>query len=307
MLFSEIYGAYFDAVSAILSEAAERPVTRARITEIVREKAFAESVLTVPRNLTDGTWPLLTADGRSVLKHKPELPATLLQKRWLKALLLDPRIRLFDISAEGLEDVEPLFTPEQFVVYDRYADGDPYTDEGYIARFRALAGAIREKRRVEITFDSLHGQHCVWKVVPYRLEYSGTDDKFRVITNAYRREINSINLQRITSVLPCGPDCPDARPEPVIAEETLTLELTDERNTLERAMLQLSYLTKETVRLDADHYRVTLHYRKEDENELLIRLLSFGPLIRVTAPDSFAARVRERIAKQRGLCRQPEK
>lgn len=43
---------------------------------------------------------------------------------------------------------------------------------------------------------------------------------------------------------------------------------------------------------------MTVWYDKDDETELLIRILSFGPMIRVIEPESFVELVRERIAKQ---------
>ena len=58
------------------------------------------------------TWPLIKEDYTTPLKHKPSMPLTTLQKRWLKALLSDPRIQLFDPPMEGLEDVEPLYSPD---------------------------------------------------------------------------------------------------------------------------------------------------------------------------------------------------
>ena len=95
MLFSEIYGSYFNVVAAVLSEAAENTLTTGKLTAIVQEKAFAESVLSIPAALQSGAWPLLDSGYHTVLRGKPTMPLTTLQKRWLKALLSDPRIALF--------------------------------------------------------------------------------------------------------------------------------------------------------------------------------------------------------------------
>ena len=51
MLFSEIYGSYFNVVAAVLSEASDGKLTDRRMTELVREKAFAESALAIPAAL----------------------------------------------------------------------------------------------------------------------------------------------------------------------------------------------------------------------------------------------------------------
>ena len=124
MIFSEIYGSYFKAVSAILAKAVDGSLTERELTRTVLENAVGESLITIPKKLTDGSWPLLASDFRTPVRHKPRSPLTNLEKQWLKALLLDPRVRLFEPSEEGLEDVEPLFTPDQFVFFDRYSDGD---------------------------------------------------------------------------------------------------------------------------------------------------------------------------------------
>ena len=60
------------------------------------------------------------------------------------------------------------------------------------------------------------------------------------------------------------------------------------RNALERAMLRTD-LEKETERIDDKHYRITLNYRQGDETEILIRILSFGPVLKVTAPESMVS------------------
>lgn len=152
MLFSEIYGSYFNVVAAVLSEASDGKLTDRRMTELVREKAFAESALAIPAALKSGTWPLLDQEYHSILHHKPTMPLTMLQKRWLKALLSDPRIALFDPDTTGLEDVDPLYAQDTFILFDQYADGDPYGDPAYIACFQTALKAIRKKRKLRIRF-----------------------------------------------------------------------------------------------------------------------------------------------------------
>ena len=72
----------------------------------------------------------------------------------MRSLLLDPRIRLFDVDMHGLENVKPLFTPDMFIFFDRYADGDDYHDPNNIARFRTILTALREKKDLCISFTS---------------------------------------------------------------------------------------------------------------------------------------------------------
>ena len=298
MIFSEIYGTYYIILEELLNRAQTGGLTRDGMEAVIRSRGFGESILTIPRKLADGSWPLLTAGLKTPLKHRPRRPLTTLEKRWMKALLADPRIALFDPPAEGLEDVEPLYPADALVYYDRYADGDPFDDPHYIANFRTILTALREKRRLHVEFQGRRGEMHHWDCVPQRLEYSGKDDKFRLITGNNRTAL-SINVARITA---CDAleVCTWAQVR-TMRRQTLVLELYDERNALERAMLHFSHLEKETERVGENRYRLTLRYEKEDETEMLIRVLSFGPALRVISPAKFRKRIKDRIERQMGL------
>ena len=300
MIFSEIYGSYFKAVSAILAKAVDGTLTEREITRTVLENAFGESLVTIPAKLSDGSWPLLTDDFGTPLRHAPHAPLTTLEKQWLKALLLDPRIRLFDPSEEGLEDVEPLFTPDQFVNFDRYADGDPYDDPRYIEHFRLIIRAMHEKRKLRVRFHGHRGTRQSYICIPYKLEYSSKDDKFRLITG-FRNKPLTVNLSRIDSVHILEPWDESEYLQPREREKTLVMELYDSRNSLERAMLHFSDLEKETERIDEKHYRITLNYKQGDETEILIRILSFGPVLKVIEPETMVKQIRERLERQDAL------
>ena len=94
MLFSEVYSAYFNAVAFILREALQGELSEKRINQIINEKAFSESILTIRPALKNEEWLLLNRKGQTPIQKSPEMPLTTLQKRWLKALLTDPRICL---------------------------------------------------------------------------------------------------------------------------------------------------------------------------------------------------------------------
>ena len=298
MIFSEVTGTYYFILEELLRRAVEGGLTRRELEAVIRSRGFGESILTIPEKLTDGSWPLLTAELETPLKHRPDRPLTTLEKRWMKAVLQDPRIRLFDPPTEGLEDVEPLYPEGAIVYFDRYTDGDPYEDPRYIANFRTILQALREKRRLHLQFADRHGVPHHWDCVPQRLEYSGKDDKFRLITGNNRTAL-SVNVARITACEPLEV-CHWQQPR-AMRRQTLVLELTDQRNALERAMLHFSHLEKETERVDENRYRLTLRYEKEDETEMLIRVLSFGPALKVISPPRFRKRLKDRLARQMQL------
>ena len=298
MLFNEIYSSYYNTVAAIISMAVEKQLDDKALYKIVREKAFSESIATIPDALKSGEWPFITNSNDTVLKNKPEMPVTELEKRWLKTILNDRRIKLFAQDVEGLKDVQPLYDADDMVYFDRYGDGDDFEDENYINNFRTVLSAIKEKCRLRIVFHTQRGEERIWECVPDKLEYSSKDDKFRLIA-AVNDMISAINMARIVSAQKLEPYEEYSMPERKTKE--LKLMLTDQRNSLERAMLHFSHFEKETKKLDKTHYNIKLHYMAEDESELIIRVLSFGPAIKVTAPDDFVQKIKERIKNQKKI------
>ena len=296
MLFHEIYGSYYRTVSFILKEAVQGKLSGKELNTLVRKYAFGESLLTIPDGLTGEKWRLLRRDFTTPLKNEPEMPLSMLEKRWMKAMLQDPRIKLFEPDMRGLEDIPPLFTPDMIVYYDRYLDGDDYESPAYIQHFRTILQALREQRGLCICFESRKHARPTVTVRPCYLEYSEKDDRFRLIAAGPGRRW-TINLSRI---MECSlTDTAEPMALKPAAEKRVSFELEDRRNALERVLLHFSHLKKETKRLDENRYQVTLWYDSPDETEMVIRILSFGPVIRVTEPEGFIRLLRERIEKQR--------
>ena len=300
MLFNEVYGTYFRTVAAILNLAINGELTGKTLAEAVQKTAFEESVLTIPKALRDGDWPLLQPDLSTPLQHPPVMPLTTLEKRWLKTLLQDPRIRLFDPPAAGLDNIEPLYDPNVFVFFDRYADGDPYNNPMYIQHFRELLRAMEERRKVRVNFLSGKSQQKSYACIPYSLEYSAKDDKFRLLS-AYKGKPLTVNVARITSVNLLEEYAPEEYVPLYNRKASMTMLLTDEQGALERVMLHFSDLEKETEQMEDGRYHVTLWYKQEDEAELLIRILSFGPYLQVLTPKSLVSKLRKRINGQLAL------
>lgn len=298
MLFSEVYCAYFNTVAAIICEAIHDGISEKQFMQIVNDKAFSESILTIQPAIKNEEWLLMNKEYHTPIKNPPQMPLTTLQKRWLKALLTDPRIALFEPDISGLEDLEPLFIYDDFVFFDRYADGDSYTDKSYIAHFKTVLTALKDRRRVRIKYRNRHNRMMQGDFIPYKLEYSSKDDKFRLET-AGGRYAAYINLARIDECELLEHYEEDELYAPKRNEQSVVFMLKDERNALDRVMLHFSDCRKETIRLEESSYQVKLWYEGQDETEILIRILSFGPMIKVTAPDSFIKLIKDRLAMQK--------
>lgn len=112
---------------------------------------------------------MLKEDGTTVLKKKPTMPLTILQKRWINAIALDPRMRLFKDRPVVFEDVEPLFLPEDIDVFDKYSDGDPYESAEYVRNFRLILDAIKHKYPIQISVTNRHGKRVTTETIPEHL------------------------------------------------------------------------------------------------------------------------------------------
>ena len=83
--------------------------------------------------------------------------------------------------------------------------------------------------------------------------------------------------------------------------EPVRVIIKNRRNALERAMLQFANYEKSTRKLDEDTYECLIYYNKETETELLIEILSFGPMIKVVGNETFLRLIKERLMKQAAL------
>ncbi len=298
MIFSELYSAYYSAIGEMITCILGGEHDEKALARIVRNKAFDESALAIFPAIKSGKWQIIRGDMTTPLRFIPTVPLTATQKSWLKSISLDKRIKLFGIEIEGLEDAEPLFTEADYYIYDKYSDGDDFEDEGYIHRFRILLHAAREKMPVKIEYAGKNGVRTFIKCIPERLEYSEKDDKFRLIAKGCRF-MSTLNLSRIIKCSPITEALSFSENVKVPRKETLVLEITDERNCLERAMLHFAHFEKKTERVGKGKYLLTLKYDKNDESELVIRILSFGPRIKVISPDSVLELIKEKLISQK--------
>lgn len=297
MIFNEIYSAYYNTVAKIISAILSGNTDEKSLDKIVEENAFGESMFSIVPSLKSEKWQLVNSDFTTPLNHIPTMPLTLTQKQWLKAISLDPRIKLFDVKFEGLEDVEPLFTPDDYYIYDKYGDGDPYEDEKYIERFRTILTAMRTKQNIKIEMINRKGNTVYSRCIPERIEYSEKDDKFRLVTSGCRF-IKTVNLARITKCKMYSGDTALVSTPDEAKYETITLKVSEERNTLERSLLHFAHFEKRAEKVD-DHYLLHIKFNCDDEPEIVIRVLSFGPTVEVLGSENFKQLIINKLKSQK--------
>ena len=77
------------------------------------------------------------------------------------------------------------------------------------------------------------------------------------------------------------------------------LRISDERNALERVLLHFAHFEKRAERIDENHYLVHIKYNKSDETEMVIRILSFGPMVEVVESQEFKNLIIARLKSQK--------
>ena len=319
-IFSEIYGTYFRIAAKLL----EKEITDEKtVCETVQREGFRDSVLFLPQKFIPGSedWGLFsrTADGdlKRIIKSPPARVLTKLQKMWLKAKLSDPRIRLFiddeafAVLEKRLSDIPALYRSDHFRITDRFTDSDNFSDEIYRSNFRTALEAVKRRKIVNIDYVSGRGKRRSGRYVLLKLEYSPKNGKFRaycyLLRNDRIKSSGIINIGRIVNITDTGryfrtPVSIDDYFSSRKCSSPAVIRVTAERNGIERFMLEFASYEKHTVRdIETGKYTVELWYDQQDETELLIRLLSFGPVIEILAPQHLREQAKHRIKKQAEL------
>lgn len=118
-----------------------------------------------------------------------------------------------------------------------------------------------------------------------------------------RRMVDSgiINLSQVTLT-----KLTDITPESFLAvtdkKKQAKIKILNERNAVNRFMLEFAELEKESVfDEDSGECMVSIKYDEQNENEIIIRLLSFGPVVEVLSPYDFRRKIKERVDRQLAL------
>lgn len=313
-LFSEIYSCYYRVLRHLLCS--QNALTIQDIYDQICKEGFEESLLSIIPKLESGAWNLFEKKGDLYLSRiSPDftMPLSNLEKSYLKALLSDQRIQLFldkkqlETLDQMLSSITPLWRQEQFYYYDQFTDGDPYENEIYQQNFRTLLKALKNRQFLNIDYTSPKGNRVHHHYVPARLEYSVKNDKFRLLalreTGHKNMELQILNIERIQNISPTEKICSlpidlNSLIQNSYYKEPLTLHIVNRRNALERAMLHFANYEKNTTKIDENTYECLIYYNQSMETELLIEVMSFGPMLTVVGNDKFLYSLKKRLKRQ---------
>lgn len=231
------------------------------------------------------------------------LPLTKVEARWLLTILEEPLAEVF-LSKECIKQLKQFckahmpckispFLMSAINYYDRYQKKRGVTNE--VKNLQILYEAMKSEKRVKITYRNQKGEkRTVW-CSPAWLEYSKKDDQFRVYyVNDKIEKTMKIVVSRIINI-----EIDEQRNYDIeeqqetikrfLESEILYLQIEfyeGNRNLPDRILTEFS-LWKKTCVYDVNSglFTMTLYYPKDDEKEILIRLLGYGPYVKIVQSD----------------------
>jgi predicted DNA-binding transcriptional regulator YafY len=314
ILFHEMYSVYYRIVARLVKRAKKTPFSDDDIRKSVEELGFEETKTEFLTKFRNCDIPVFRKnDGGTYstpLKFVPR-PLSLLERRWLASVLYDERMRLFLDDGEiarlksSLGGMEPLYKKEDFQTVDGANDPDPFASSNYRKVFRTLLDAFEREKSLQIRYRARRGDEGDVIVEPTALQYSVKDDKFRLLCKGRygdgRARRIVMNVSRIVAAHMC-----DESPPPLGAvvepkTKTAVISLSNERDTPERAMMHFANYECVSYARDDGKIEMNVKYNADDEKEVLIRVLAFGPQICVLEPDSLVSMIKERLTRQKKL------
>ena len=329
MIYHRVYNNYFHSVELLVRRLLENTSDKVSSTEQVinslpindRFRKLLKSF--VEKELSD----IIDSDGHVADIHTDDLseyPMTLLERRWLKTMSLDPRIKLFDIDWSGLDDVDPLYIPDDIVYFDQQNTSDPWTDESYIQNFRMIWDAWKNGKQLAISWINRAGDLDQTKCWPDIIEYDQYEDKMRLMARSDDNLV-AIVLGRIQSCTYCNvtdnyettlhtdrslpaegylDEMLNARENlrnNIYAEmPVLSMLIIDENQALERTLAIFGHYQKKDFRREnANQYILEIYIDSyEETDDIIDNILYLGPYVSLIGPQNIIELLKQRFKQQ---------
>lgn len=312
-MYHEIYGKYYQIIHNLLNS---KPQTEKEINDYIRSQGFDESFLYLNAQMLVDEYHLFVKKGDlfyPLTNSKIPLFLTNEQKNWLNTMLFDEKVKLF------LSDERRNYYQKEFagnVLYDdktyQYLFQDVDKDEitpKMSNVFRFVKNAIMQEMDINLTFISSKNYYTHKKVAPYKIEYSMQDQKMRLIAVEYRngepKRIIRIKLasivgyrmvERVKKI-----DFKYYLQEEVL-KEPLIIEVYPILNGIERVFIELSNYKREAFYdKERNLSMMKIYYEKADEMDLVLKMLSFGKVVKILSDGFIKEEVLRRINKQKEL------
>lgn len=245
-----------------------------------------------------------TQDGQylPILEERVPIRPQKVELQWLSWILSDSRSDWFlDTSLkQKLWENLPRELPglHELICERPFHRRDGEISEAERKCVRTILQAMKESRALCMDYQTTSGEILTdRKTAPARLEYDPEMDSLYLLHMTLEdTQLHKAKISRIVRIRVLDEVFERVEVMRLFAlrlksrERTARLKVTFERGGLERTFQALAPFAKEAVPASG-HYEVTVKYYSFDEERLLRKLLSLGPICTVVSP----ARLRERV------------
>jgi len=261
---------------------------------------------------------------------KDILPLTKLEVRWLLTILDDEKMEYFlekeEIEAikeellDGENEVKKL-PIEKIFYFDRYEirENSFYVKGKNNEKLflQEVVKAIQGRNMISLKYESAQGKSKEGQFMPIIIEYSKRDDLFRGYFWSADEELMYImNLARIEMLSILNKQTFDYTEAQKRLEEyrkrnkkEIRIEFYDINNMADRILSEFAPWEKRCIYdRESKLYQLKIIYQKQDEMEMVVRLLGYGANIRILDKESSIYKeISKRIDKQLELMKEQAK
>ena len=321
-LFHEYKNKYFHLVFRILNLAKDG-LYKDEIIKIIEKEEYDEKVIGKDFKTFEGMLLneyekqdnfsfLEERAGRfySVLNNEDSIPLKVrfskLEKTWINGMIKDTVVQallgkeiieklesaLIDVKDGNNDIIEFTNKAKDDFQYDlRKLSGDFHT---------ILEGIINEKIIIYTNVDKNGNEYNNQLALPIRIEYSLKDDKFRASLYSLEEERSiMVNLHTLKDIKIAENITSKIKREDVLkklkekkyCETPIIIELEDIRGSMERCFMSFSSFERSSRAISENKYEIDIYYYTFEEAEVIRKIMSLGPYVKVKSPD----RIREII------------
>lgn len=332
-LHSQVYQNCFTAFDRLCADAGSNRrrfwidlEKSAKDVAVLDPKAL-DSLSTLPKKGTISRFEQMLPQIQSICDLAPQVrnvtpvmqklvPLTLLERKWLLAILQDPLIGYFlrpetvDVLSTILKQAKtdrPLYLPGEIDFFDRYRNLS-HSQAHTKAYFRDMRLAVKNSRSARVLYRAPKGgKSKIMEVLPLRMEYAARDDAFRIWVRDLKAgsgqpAIRTLRLERIEDVqlgreVPCYPGSHDSRP----SEQEYVLRFGSAKNLPDRILTQFAPWEKQCTKFGDDDYQLRFRADESEWMDIMIRILSFGNQVQVLQPEEVAQEICFRLKRQKNM------
>ncbi len=310
-MYHEIYGKYYQIIFELLNS---KPKTEREINDYIREKGYEESFLYLDAERLVNDYHLFEKRGNvyypKTINKIPQV-FTNEQKSWIFTMLFDEKSKLFlsnnaiNQYKETLND-DVLYTNEEYQYLFQDKDVDIISPK-FAGLFKIIQKAIADNMNLHLTFISSHKNYTHKLVAPMKIEYSMQDQKIRLIAIEYRNKQPKRMIRiRLSNVIGYRVVNRDAEIDfeyfknKELSLEPLIIEVYPVLNGIERVFIELSNYKREAIYDKERNLSIMkIYYEKADEMDLVLKMLSFGKVVKVVSDGFIKEEVLRRLLLQK--------